>query len=311
MIVRDTGKGEAQDVFDDMGMEKARPQVINNEPCGPEVGLTTTLNGVYQPYITIAPGEKQFWRVINATGHKTLKLAIDGEKLRVVAIDGFALDTYPGTAPFTEPYAIVPPAARVEFVATGPHSASAKFRTLCYDTGPVGDRDPELVLARLKAPRHSRVVLGAQSDALPTGEPLPSNAYTTALPPPSVKRTVTFSEGGKRFLINGKAFSMQDPPMFVVHVGTVEEWHIVNVTGEVHDFHIHQLHFLVKEIDGVKLAHPYWADSQIIPHRSNGKPGTLLLLMDFRDPIIKGTFLFHCHILDHEDRGMMAKIQAI
>ncbi len=104
---------------------------------------------------------------------------------------------------------------------------------------------------------------------------------------------------------------MQDPPLFVVHVGTVEEWRIVNVTAEVHDFHIHQLHFLVKEIDGVKLAHPYWADSQVIPHRSTANPGTLVLLMDFRDPIIKGTFLFHCHILDHEDHGMMAKIQAI
>jgi len=311
LIVRDTGRGEAQGGFDDMGMERMRPQVINNEPCGPEVGLTTTLNGVYKPNITIAPGEKQFWRVINATGHKTLKLSVDGEKLELVAIDGFALDTQPGTKPFVESYAIVPPAARVELVATGPHSATAKFRTLCYDTGPVGDRDPELVLAGLRAPRHSRTAQSVGSDPLTVGEPLPSNVYTTRLPPVSVKRTVTFSEGAKNFFINGKAFSMQDPPMFVVRVGTVEEWHIVNVTDEVHDFHIHQLHFLVKKIDGVALAHPYWADSQIIPHRSNGKAGTLDLLMDFRDPIIKGTFLFHCHILDHEDHGMMAKIQAI
>jgi FtsP/CotA-like multicopper oxidase with cupredoxin domain len=105
---------------------------------------------------------------------------------------------------------------------------------------------------------------------------------------------------------------MQDPPMFVVHTGTVEQWRIENVTAETHDFHIHQLHFLVKEIDGVKVEHPFWADSELIPHRhTNGAPGTLVLLMDFRDPVIKGTFVFHCHILDHEDHGMMAKIQAI
>ncbi|MGB8519559.1 MAG: multicopper oxidase domain-containing protein, partial [Candidatus Tumulicola sp.] len=90
------------------------------------------------------------------------------------------------------------------------------------------------------------------------------------------------------------------------------EWHIANTTTEVHDFHIHQIHFLVEKIDGVKLAHPYWADSVVIPHlRGNGTPGSIDLLMNFRDPVIKGTFVFHCHILDHEDGGMMAKIQAI
>jgi FtsP/CotA-like multicopper oxidase with cupredoxin domain len=97
-----------------------------------------------------------------------------------------------------------------------------------------------------------------------------------------------------------------------VHTGTVEEWHIHNISQETHDFHIHQLHFLVKEINGVTLVHPYWADSMLIPHqRRDGSPGELVLIMDFRDPTIKGTFLFHCHILDHEDFGMMAKIQAI
>jgi suppressor of ftsI len=300
IIVRDTGNGEP-----------AAPNVINSEPCGPEVGLTTKVNGVYKPDITIAPGEKQFWRVINATGHKTLKLAVDGSQLKVYAIDGFALDTYPGTSPFTEPYAVVPPAARVEFVVTGPKNPLARFRTLCYDTGPGGDRDPELVLAHLKQPRHASAERFVASGPLAAPEPLPQNVYTTALPPISAKRTVTFSEGNNHFFINGRVFSMEEPPVFVVHVGTVEEWHIRNVTEEVHDFHIHQVHFLVKEIDGVKLAHPYWADSQLIPHRKNGRPGTLVLLMDFRDPIIKGTFVFHCHILDHEDRGMMAKIQAI
>jgi FtsP/CotA-like multicopper oxidase with cupredoxin domain len=311
MVVRATGNGEAAMPSDSMGMELAKPSVINNEPCGPELGLTTTLNGVYHPNITIAPGEKQFWRVINATGHKTLKLAVDGSELTVYAIDGFALDTYHGTSPITEPYAIVPPAARVEFVVTGPRSRSAKFRTLCFDSGPGGDRDPQLVLARLEPPRHAPSALSMASGRLAPAQPLPSNVYTTPLPPIAATRTVTFSEGNKYFLINGKVFSMQDPPLFVVHVGTVEEWHVNNVTSEVHDFHIHQLHFLVKEIDGVKLAHPYWADSQVIPHRDHGKPGSLVLLMDFRDPVIRGTFLFHCHILDHEDHGMMAKIQAI
>ncbi len=75
--------------------------------------------------------------------------------------------------------------------------------------------------------------------------------------------TIVFNETPSHFLIDGKAFKMSDPPLFVVHVGTVEEWHIMNVTEEIHDFHLHQAHFLVKEINGVALAHPYWADSFI------------------------------------------------
>jgi FtsP/CotA-like multicopper oxidase with cupredoxin domain len=320
IIVRDNVLSSANEVqqdsgaMDDMsGMEPVRPHVINNEPCGPELGATTTLNNVYLPVITIAPGEKQFFRVINATGHKTLKLAVDGSKLEVVAIDGFPLDTWRGTPPtLTETSAIVPPASRLEFVVTGPRRPHAKFWTLCYDTGPAGDRDPKLELASLVPPKGGSAPQSRVPEPLRAGTPLPQNVYTSPLPPVSAHRVVVFSEGNKHFFINHKIFSMSDPPMFVVHTGTVEEWLVKNITGEVHDFHIHQVHFVVKEINGVKVPHPYWADSFLIPHRqSNGKAGTLLMILDFRDPIIKGTFLFHCHILDHEDHGMMAKIQAI
>jgi suppressor of ftsI len=319
IIVRDTGIGPNgirrgnPDGMDGMGGARALPQTLNNDPCGPELGLTASLNGAVNPVITIAPGEKQFFRVVNAAGHKTLKLAVDGEMLEVVAIDGFALDTYPGTPPtLREASIVMPPASRAEFVVTGPRSGFAKFRTLCYDSGPVGDRDPEIDLARLVAPHRKANGDAVAMGPLTVGAPLPRNEYTTALPPVAARRTVVFSESATHFLINGKTFSISDPPMFVVHTGTVEEWHVINITREIHDFHIHQIHFLVKEINGVKVAHPFWADSTVIPHRrSDGSNGSLVLLMDFRNPAIKGVFVFHCHILDHEDHGMMAKIQAI
>ncbi|MGC1380121.1 MAG: multicopper oxidase family protein [Candidatus Baltobacteraceae bacterium] len=305
IVVRATGGGET-----------ARPLNSNTAPCATRDGTTVSLNGAVHPTITIAPGEKQFFRVVNATGHKTLRLKVDGGQLELVAVDGFALDSYPGTPPTKmEPSIVVPPAGRAEFVVTGPAAGHAKFRTLCYDSGPNGDPDPELLLASLKAPNDAVGRGDRPSRPLTVGAPLPQNAYTAALPPPSAKRLVVLSEIGSEFFINGKKFSMKAPPMFVVHVGTVEEWRIVNVTQEVHDFHIHQTHFLVEKIDGVALAHPHWADSVIVPHRRGaGKgstPGSLLLLMDFRDPVIRGEFLFHCHILDHEDHGMMAKIEAI
>lgn len=293
-----------------------RPQDTNVHPCGPDPNLTVTLNGAVHPDITIKPGEQQFFRLINATGHKTMKLAVDGGSLEVVAIDGYALDSYPGTPPtMTVPFLIVPAAARAEFIVTGPASGRTTFRALCYDSGPNGDPDPMVVLAHIVAPTgHSSPAVAHRP--LTVGAPLPQNVYTTSLPPPAVKRTVVFSEApGGHFFINGKRFKINDPPMYVVHTGTVEQWRVLNVTREIHDFHIHQVHFLIVSINGQKVAHPYWQDSAVLPHRrgpgANGPPGNVVMLMDFRDRIIHGTFLFHCHILDHEDAGMMAKIQAI
>jgi len=321
IIVRATGVGgQAMPDMgpdDDMPDANPRPSFTNNAPCTTKDGLTVTLNGVRHPDITIAPGEKQFFRVLNATGHKTLRLNVQGEKVTLVAIDGFALDTYPGTPPtLTESSVVIPPAGRAEFVVTGPASRRARFSTLCYNTGPNGDPDPYIWLGDLVAPK-SRPSGRTLGDApLRVGEPLPQNAYTSKLPPPAAKRLVVFSENSKpHFFINGKSFKVNSPPMFVVHTGTVEEWHVENVTYEIHDFHIHQLHFLVESINGVKQVHPHWADSVVVPHRigigKNSVPGSVVLLMDFRDPVIRGEFVFHCHILDHEDRGMMAKIEAI
>ncbi|MGB8965206.1 MAG: multicopper oxidase domain-containing protein [Candidatus Cybelea sp.] len=299
------------------GMQKMHALNSNTAPCTTKDGLIPSLNGAYRPVITIAPGERQFFRVVNASGHKTLRLNIQGEKLEVVAIDGFALDTNPGTPPtLTESSVIIPPAGRAEFVATGPKTGRAKLRTLCYDSGPNGDPDPYLWLGSLVQPGGKHHGGDFSTRPLTVGAPLPRNAYTMALPAPAAKRLVVFSEDNQpHFFINGKSFSIKAPPMFVVHSGTVEEWRVVNVTQEIHDFHIHQIHFLVESINGVKVEHPHWADTAIVPHRSaegkKGVPGSIVLLMDFRDPIIRGTFVFHCHILDHEDQGMMAKIQAI
>ena len=109
IVLRDTGIGaNAPPTGDTSGMagmagmgdmgsapDTIKPNTFNSDPCGPEIGLTPALNGAVDPTITIAPGEKQFFRVINATGHKTAKLAVPGEKLTVLAVDGFAVDIVP------------------------------------------------------------------------------------------------------------------------------------------------------------------------------------------------------------------------
>jgi suppressor of ftsI len=67
------------------------------------------------------------------------------------------------------------------------------------------------------------------------------------------------------------------------------------------ELHIHQVHFLVYERAGVPVRRPEWMDTvNLAPNES------LNLVMDFTDPIIRGVSVFHCHLLKHEDKGMMA-----
>ena len=91
--------------------------------------------------------------------------------------------------------------------------------------------------------------------------------------------------------------------MLKVHVGSLQHWQVVNATHELHPFHIHQVHFLVYAVNGVPLETPEWLDTVNVPY-----DGTVDLVMDFTDPIIRGMSVFHCHLLSHEDKGMMAKI---
>ena len=96
---------------------------------------------------------------------------------------------------------------------------------------------------------------------------------------------------------------MNAGPMLTVDVGSLQHWRVLNSTKEVHPFHIHQVHFLVYAVDNKPVKDPVWVDTVNVTYG-----GSVDLVMDFTDPIIRGMSLFHCHLLKHEDKGMMAKI---
>ncbi len=91
----------------------------------------------------------------------------------------------------------------------------------------------------------------------------------------------------------------------------MEDWIIENRSSEVHAFHIHQLHFQVVEWLGTVLNEPLLRDTVNVPfyEKTMKVYPSVRLRMDFRDPDIVGTFVYHCHLLDHEDRGMMGTIR--
>lgn len=288
LIVRELGLGHGD----------APPAPFHHAPhaaCRPlPSGDVLTVNGEYRPALRVPAGKPAFFRVVNATGHRTLDLAIDAVRMQVVAFDGYPLDR-----PFWAAHVVLPPAGRVEFAAAA--AVPATLRTRCYDSGPTGDDDPEETIATLK-PKGGRASAGPIAPVV-----APANRDVQAeLPQPVRERRVRFTEDPAHFYINGRAYAMDAPPLFVVKTGTTERWTIENRTPEVHAFHLHQVHFIVESVDGRPSARRIWRDTVVVP-----ASGSIVILADFRSPLIRGTFLFHCHILDHEDHGMMAKIEAI
>ena len=102
-----------------------------------------------------------------------------------------------------------------------------------------------------------------------------------------------------------------DVPNIVAKQGDVEDWIIENRSNELHAFHIHQLHFMLLDYLGMPVNEPFLRDTVNVPYY-NGKMlayPSVTLRMDFRDPNTVGTFVYHCHLLEHEDGGMMGLIR--
>jgi suppressor of ftsI len=289
---------------------------IPAKECGGEVEAVDeifTVNGAVRPRIEIAPKERQFWRVVNASADRYLDLSLDGQVFEIAALDGMPLAYHEPEAP-TRPtnHILLAPAGRLEAIVTGPPLGThAALRTLCVDTGPDGDPNPEMVLADLAQPNSDQGSSNRPGENAPLGQVHATNAsrplYKTIDAQPlktaEPNFTVTFAEDKNGFYINGRKYAPDASPMISARVGTYQHWRIVNRTAELHPFHIHQVHFLAYAENGALLPHPAWLDTVNVP-----VGGSVDVILDFTNPVIKGMSVFHCHLLNHEDKGMMAKI---
>jgi len=299
------------------GAQDADESPGGGDACSPETGATPMINGATLAAIGIKPGETELLRVLNASGHRHFALSVDGQQLQLVAQDGVPINTYPG-APTTIPVSdvVIPPAGRAEFLVTG-GSTPVALISKCYQSGPSGDNNPEVALGVLENdstwPNPSTATTTAAKRVVKLASLRYSQYYHSTMPAPVQERTIHFTEDAYGFYINGQAYDPAAVPQIVAQSGTTEEWTLENDTQEVHSFHIHQVHFTVESINGILQPNQHWFDTFDLSPEGIGVTGQLVpsltkILLDFRDPTIRGTFLFHCHILDHEDGGMMAKI---
>jgi len=313
---------------------------INNIPNNATTDTTKTPpTTTYTPAVLhMEAGEKQFWRVSNSTSDTILDLQVqfDGvpQTIQLVAVDGVAVNSQDGTQPgslILVNHFRLPVASRVEFIVNAPSSRVqlAQLVTLNILSGINGDDAP------------NRPIFNIQLLAADNDEPASDDRVGTftalnpnqkrfaglAAAPIAARRLVFFNENQPtQFFMDVQGqpemvFNPNAAPAITVTQGTVEEWTVENHTLENHEFHFHQLHFLVEsqnnfEINGDQQAPaitgqyldmievPNWDGNTAHPFPS------VTLRIDFRGNDI-GIFVFHCHILGHEDLGMMNIIQVV
>jgi FtsP/CotA-like multicopper oxidase with cupredoxin domain len=286
----------------------------------------------YRPaIIKLQPQVRQLWRVLNASAITYLNLAVlfqrTPQQLGLVAIDGVPMNRRGGATPAMTwvDHIGVPPGSRVEFVLQGPpQGVPALLVTRTVDTGQGGENDPNRALAALVA----------DADAPPPESSLPTQSPPLTAPrfpwlgdvEPARVRKLYFSEtlenpkdpnSATTFFITvdgqtPRVFDPTDPtPNITVRQGDVEDWIIENRTTELHTFHIHQLHFLLMGWNGIAVNEQFLRDTVNVPYFSDRmlQYPSVRVRMDFRDPNTVGTFVYHCHLLEHEDAGMMGIVK--
>jgi FtsP/CotA-like multicopper oxidase with cupredoxin domain len=249
------------------------------------------VNGEVMPTVTIRSGEVQRWRVINASGARVFRLALAGHTLLHVGSDGGLFEHAVEVDEM-----VLASGERVELLIRGTADPDSKATlwTLPYDryvpqTRPDDwDRPHELLtLAYTSEPPLDGTAIPA------TLRPIP------VLDAAHVTRTRLFvlTQG----FVNLQPMDM-DRVDAVAALGATEIWEIENVVGMDHPFHLHGFQFQVLDRDGVPEPFRSWKDTINLPRHSTAR-----FIVRFDDH--PGKWMFHCHILSHEDAGMMGVLE--
>ena len=307
----------------------AKLLTVNHIPLPVNSGTLTGL-----PTGTIASGETDYYRFANTSSDTILDVVatVNGNpaNIMVTSRDSVPLvysGGQPTYAPVSFDHVFVPPAGRFEFYLTGTNPGDQiLFTTLTIDSGCWGDitLQRNLFVVNVTAAKGKQQIVRVPRSVSPAKRRF-SDLYDAK---PVNHSTFAFTEYNAQgdFYIteisNPKAVEapyMGGPPQVVVKAGTVEDWTILNYAQETHMFHMHQIHFLVLKAKDYEFGLGQLLDTVDVPYGVFKKPGDttgdqmipgqVVLRMDFRDKNIIGEFPFHCHILAHEDGGMMAKIR--
>ena len=249
------------------------------------------VNGAVQPVVPIRSGEVQRWRVVNASAARVYRLSIPGHTFLHVGSDGGLFER-----PQEVSEVLLANGERVELLVrgSGAPGTRAVLRSLPYDRYIPQTRPKDWERMR------DLLVLQYRDDPPVAPPALPSRLRV--IPPldqamATATRVMVLSQG----LINGRQMD-HDRVDVSAPLGATEIWEIENVVGMDHPFHLHGFQFQLLEQNGEPVSYRSWKDTVNVP-----KHGTARFIVRYDD--FAGKWMFHCHILDHEDHGMMGILE--
>jgi FtsP/CotA-like multicopper oxidase with cupredoxin domain len=282
-------------VFDDLELDKqggiAKFGGLKERHDGRE-GDVRLINGKAEPELTIAAGQIERWRIINASSARYVRLSIGGAPFRIVGTDGGLIE-----APVEVTEVLLPAADRVE-ILVGPFTEGQELTVdaLRYNRRTIGMRGSERFATLRVGPAQPSVAV--IPERLRTIDPLVTGPVT---PTRTVKLSVGFSiRRGMDFLVNDEMHHHDQP----VKVGELQVWDVVNSSLMDHPFHLHGFFFQVLEVNGQAPAWRSWEDVVNLPPRSTVR---IAWMPDDRP----GSWMYHCHILEHHEAGMMGHFDVV
>jgi len=254
-------------------------------------GDTVMVNGQVNPVLPIKPGQVQRWRIMNACNARFLKLGLEGHTLQIIGTEGGLLDK-----PYPLSSILLSPGERLDVLVKA-NQKTKNYRLLALPYSRMGSMGSQQVTLMTLSYKGSKT-----NDAVPSV----INSGAMRINPMIAKtERIELSMGQGKGYINGISFTMENYYAIHSHLGTYEVWEIVNQSGMDHPFHQHVNGCQVLSITGGDASYasfltrtPAWKDVVIIPKWGSAK--ILVPVMDY-----PGMAMFHCHIVEHEDIGMM------
>jgi FtsP/CotA-like multicopper oxidase with cupredoxin domain len=270
-------------------------------------GNVITVNGQQNPSFSLPAQGLLRLRILNASTSRFYRLSLENHPFYLIATDGGAL-----TEPVEVSELLLTPGQRVEVLVRGDREPGQyRLLNLPYDRGSMGMMGGGMMgrgmmTGRNVAPNAPTVLATINYDSAVTPLPLPTKlASIETLPESQQVRSFELNHGmspivGMAFLINGQPYN-SDRIDTRVRLETVEDWEITNTGVMDHPFHVHVNSFQVISRNNQPEPYPAWTDTVLVRRGQ-----TVRIRIPFRD--FTGQTVYHCHILDHEDLGMMGNL---
>lgn len=253
-------------------------------------GDVVLINGKQNPVISINGAQAERWRFINASSARYVRLSLAGKPFRIIGTDGGLLEH-----PKEVNEILIIPGERMDIIA-GPFTQGENFfiESLPYNR------------MTFVKPKHRQLATVEVTELRPSLANVPTNLRhieSLARPDAPITRKIKFSVGaswkhGIDFLVNGSTHDDDKP----VNVGELQVWEISNTSLMDHPFHLHGFFFQVIEENGKTPDYKAWKDSYNLKPKSKIK---IAWIPDNRP----GKWMYHCHILEHHEAGMMSHFE--